>query len=187
MTGALLRKLEADDLSLRASWLRHEQPLGTMPLVGRYDDRETTEWFARTQSDKSRVDTVLQAGRDLVATGGLTAIDSVVGKAELYAVVSPSHRGRGHGVRLVLGLCELAFDELGLNRVFLWTYSTNNAALRLYERCGFRKEGTLRQHAVSRNIRVDRVAMGLLAHEWVSDNKNDIPTLAANLRGRKQQ
>lgn len=153
-----------------------------MPLTGEFDDDRSREWFQRVQHDPGRIDVMLDAQRVAVAAGGLTGVDRATGRAELYAIVSPDARGEGHGRHLVAGLCHVGFDQLGLHRIFLWTYSTNTAARHLYQSCGFQEEGVLREHAVVAGARVDRVAMGILRREWVQQpTQNDTPSLDHSL------
>jgi RimJ/RimL family protein N-acetyltransferase len=46
-------------------------------------------------------------------------------------------------VRLVVNY---AFNQLGLRRIYLEVLADNASAIRLYEKCGFKVEGTLRRH-----------------------------------------
>jgi GNAT superfamily N-acetyltransferase len=54
--------------------------------------------------------------------------------------VEPVARGRGVGAALVETVCACARDR-GMARLYLWVTSTNQAALALYRRCGFRPTG----------------------------------------------
>ena len=49
------------------------------------------------------------------------------------------HKGRGHGVRLVEAFL-LRAQELGIRNVFLEVAAGNLAAIRTYQRCGFRRQ-----------------------------------------------
>lgn len=54
------------------------------------------------------------------------------------------HWGQGLGRDAVMGLCSVAFDRFGMERVELTMLATNERARRTYEACGFEVEGTLR-------------------------------------------
>lgn len=58
--------------------------------------------------------------------------------------VVAEHRGRGLGGRLLAATVERAF-EIGLTRIELEVFASNRAAIRLYERSGFEREGVRRR------------------------------------------
>jgi GNAT superfamily N-acetyltransferase len=74
-----------------------------------------------------------------VATGILRDPDGA--RLELVGMfVEPAARGRGVGAALVETVCAWARDR-GMARLYLWVTSTNQAALALYRRSGFRPTG----------------------------------------------
>ncbi len=79
----------------------------------------------------------------------------------------PAYRGRGYGTEALRLVCRFAFDEMGLERVFLDTFDFNTRAIRAYEKVGFVQEGRLRRHAYLGGVYYDVIAMGLLRDEFV--------------------
>ena len=62
-----------------------------------------------------------------------------VGRCHLSRLaISPEHRGRGLGTRLIEQLIELGAPALSASECSLFVARTNPAAARLYERLGFR-------------------------------------------------
>ena len=60
---------------------------------------------------------------------------------------------------------------MGLNKIFLITNEDNIAAQKVYEKCGFVKEGQLRnEYKTSAGIFMDRIYYGLLKSEWNANN-----------------
>jgi RimJ/RimL family protein N-acetyltransferase len=60
---------------------------------------------------------------------------------------------------------------MGLNKIFLITNEDNIAAQKVYEKCGFVKEGQLRnEYKTSEGIFMDRIYYGLLKSEWNANN-----------------
>ena len=80
----------------------------------------------------------------------------------LDIAVHPEWHGKGVGKALMGAGVELADKWLNLTRLELEVYADNEAAVRLYERYGFEREGTLRQHAFRGGHYVDTYAMARL-------------------------
>jgi RimJ/RimL family protein N-acetyltransferase len=60
-----------------------------------------------------------------------------------------------------------AFSELNMHRIQLTVFSYNERAIALYERLGFRREGTHREQILRDGKRYDMYLYGLLRREWV--------------------
>ena len=63
---------------------------------------------------------------------------------DIFLSVHDDFAGRGIGSALMAGALDLADNWLGLRRVQLEVYADNATAIRLYERCGFEREGLMR-------------------------------------------
>lgn len=75
-------------------------------------------------------------------------------------------RGRGVGrAAQALGL-DIAFDDLGLEKVWAEVLADNDAALKAQATAGFQREGYLRRHAVKDGEMRDVVLLAILASEW---------------------
>ena len=71
-------------------------------------------------------------------------------------------QGKGVGKALLAACIDLADNWLALTRLELEVYTDNEAAIRLYEKFGFEREGTLRQHAFRDGQYVDSYSMARL-------------------------
>ncbi len=71
-------------------------------------------------------------------------------------------QSKGIGGALMRAGLDLADNWLNLMRLELEVYTDNEAAIRLYERFGFEREGTLRQHAFRDGQYVDSYMMARL-------------------------
>jgi RimJ/RimL family protein N-acetyltransferase len=87
-----------------------------------------------------------------------TEIDIVIG--------DPAHRDRGYGTDAIRAFLAFLFDIVGLHRVWLGTYYHNARAQRAYEKCGFVREGLMRQSDWVDGRWVDTVIYGILEHEF---------------------
>lgn len=71
-------------------------------------------------------------------------------------------QGKGVGAALMRAGLELADRWLNLTRLELEVYTDNEPAIRLYERFGFEREGTLRRYAFRDGVYVDAYMMARL-------------------------
>ncbi len=105
---------------------------------------------------------------------GLIEIDGI-SQSNRFAWISigfgdNNHRGKGFGFEALSLAVEFAFNELNLERLQLNVIEYNKAAIKLYEKTGFVREGVYRE-AVQRNgEKHNLILYGLLRKEW---NSND--------------
>lgn len=76
--------------------------------------------------------------------------------------VDCQHRGKGVASALMQEMITLCDRWLSVERIELTTYSDNDAAIRLYSRFGFEKEGLARRFAVRNGEQVDALYMARL-------------------------
>lgn len=81
-----------------------------------------------------------------------------VGEINLI-IVHAERQGQGVGRMLMAALLDLAANWLQLSRVSLVVWRSNSAAIKLYERCGFQVEGTLRRFVFREGAYEDAYAM----------------------------
>lgn len=74
--------------------------------------------------------------------------------------------GRGIGTEVTRLMVEYGFYRLNLNRIDLGVYAEHAAAVRAYERVGFRVEGRFRADMFHEGQYKDRLWMGLLRSEY---------------------
>ena len=65
----------------------------------------------------------------------------------------------------------IAFEKMNLNRVYLRVFENNSRAIRVYERCGFQKEGVLREDHYAGGRYYNTLVMALLKHEYFEKYK----------------
>ena len=82
--------------------------------------------------------------------------------AEIGMAVAEAWRGRGVGTALMQECVDWA-RERGIHKLALQVWPHNDAAIRLYEKFGFEREGILRAHYRRQNGEFwDAIVMGLL-------------------------
>jgi putative acetyltransferase len=101
---------------------------------------------------------VCEVDGEIVGLGSLEG----TGVAELGMLIAREWRGRGLGSSLLDGLIAWAQGS-GAHKIALQVWPHNQAAIRLYEKFGFQREGYLRKHYRRKNGEVwDAVVMGLV-------------------------
>jgi [ribosomal protein S5]-alanine N-acetyltransferase len=106
-------------------------------------------------------------GGRLLGVVGLHQVDRDSCHAQLGIFIGdPAQWNRGYGTEATRLAVAHAFGAMRLNRVWLHVFADNPAAIRVYEKLGFRREGVLRQHQRRGAAWVDVVAMAVLRGEW---------------------
>jgi RimJ/RimL family protein N-acetyltransferase len=81
----------------------------------------------------------------------------------LFLVVRRDMQRRGYGTAAIRRLCEVAFDELGLRKLWLIVRKDNRDAQAMYLRLGFDFEGVLRDEYCVSERWFDMVRMARLS------------------------
>ena len=162
----LIRKIEKSDLQLRVDWMNNPKIYSSMHFDLPVLLENTVRWFENNQTNNHRSDVCFVEKDEIVAFGGLTSIDDVLKKAELYIFVNPDSHKSGIGTRATKLLCKYGFEELDLHKIYLLTNENNVAAIKVYQKCGFILEGRLRDEYMAEGGYMDRLYFGLLKTEF---------------------
>ncbi len=164
-----LAPLRTTDLPRLFEWINdREQVLFNAP----YKPVHETDHLAWFDSVRHRSDVVIFGIRladsdSLIGSCQLTEVDQLHRSASLQVRIGEvDERGHGYGTEAVELLLHHAFVDLGLHRVQLQVFLSNEAALRSYAKVGFTREGVLRQAAYIDGEPVDVVVMGILREEF---------------------
>lgn len=77
-----------------------------------------------------------------------------------------AYLGKGIGTLMMKQCTDIAFRTLPIHRLSLGVFDFNKAAIRSYEKVGFIKEGTLRDHAKYGGEYWSLIEMSMLREEW---------------------
>lgn len=77
------------------------------------------------------------------------------------------YMGQGYATEATQLMLAYCFLRLNMNRVYLKVYADNARAISLYERCGFKVEGTLRESRFEGGGFKDVLIMSILRREFM--------------------
>ena len=103
----------------------------------------------------------------------LKNIDRSIPKAEIGYYLDARAEGHGYGAEMLETIIRFAFEEALLNKIFLRTSLHNARSYVLAEKCGFRREGLLRQDFRDNQKQlVDVYLYGLTRTDYVELSKS---------------
>ncbi|WP_323960652.1 GNAT family N-acetyltransferase [Arthrobacter sp. JZ12] len=150
------------------SWAALQNP-ESMRLTGTHQQftREQVErWLAGLAETDGRADWAIITVEDGVHIGEVVLNDYDAANRSLgfrIALGADHTFGKGYGTEATRAVVDYAFDEIGVHRIGLEVYAFNPRAQRVYEKCGFRVEGRMRDALLWDGEWVDAVLMGMLA------------------------
>ena len=165
-----LRELARADVQRINAWRADRGVLEGLAAPFRYIDQEVDEaWYDRYLANRGRDVrcAVCLPGGDAIGVVSLTNIDPVHRNGEMHLLIGDGKaRNQGAGTAATIEMLKHAFDDLNLHRVWLTVLDTNAAARRVYDKVGFRVEGTIREGVFKDGRYHDQILMGLLAGEF---------------------
>lgn len=166
----IIRRLQYEDLPTRVEWMNNPKIYSSMHFDLPITFENTVRWFENNQTKENRCDVCFEENNAIVAFGGLTSLDSVLKKAELYIFVNPNLQKSGFGTEATKLLCGYGFEKLKLHKIYLITNEDNLAAIRVYQKCGFCLEGKHRDEYITKDkVYKDRLYFGLLNKEYYGE------------------
>lgn len=87
--------------------------------------------------------------------------------AEFGYIVSPEHRQRRIGTKMLTQSMDHVFSTTSLNKLYCQTAAFNVASIKLLEMLGFHKDGILREHHELDGTLWDDIIYSILRCEWV--------------------
>lgn len=87
---------------------------------------------------------------ELVGTAGFHTVSALNRRAEIAYDLAPAHWGKGIAASICAALVRWAFEHVGLVRVQASVLESNFRSAKVLERCGFEREGLLRNYRMVR-------------------------------------
>ena len=174
-----IRKFDEHDIPAKVKWINDPRNNTFLHYDVPLEFGKTESWFQKNKERTDRYDAVIEADGIPVGLIGLLSIDQKNKKAEYYVTIGErDYLGRGVAARASKQLLEYAFTKLRLERVYLYTEVENTAAIRSYERIGFKREGVLKNDLFSKGRFVDRYVYGITKADFFYHLDTPIQKLA---------
>lgn len=114
-----------------------------------------------------RLDYAIEVAGQPIGEAVLNCVDETNRSASFrIAIWRPDMQDQGFGSEATLLLVRHGFEVVGLNRIELEVYSFNPRARRVYDKIGFRLEGTRRQALLWNGEAVDAHVMAMLRSDY---------------------
>jgi len=121
-------------------------------------------------ANRFRLGLVLEG--ELIGTVGFYGIEYGDGRAIVGADLMKEYGGRGFMTEALQTLVDYGFEHMKLNRIEATSDPGNLRSIRLMERCGFRREGLLRQRSYYKASFHDDVMYAILKEDWRATRKS---------------
>lgn len=162
-----IRRFRKSDIPKKVEWINNPENNQFLHYDIPLSVEKTEKWYDSHLGEETRYDAVIEVDDMPVGTIGLLSIDRKDSKAEYYiAMGETAYKGKGVAKAASRLILQYGFEELGLNKIYLFTEAENVPAQKMFERVGFVKEGLIRQDVVSHGEFVDRFAYGFLKEDW---------------------
>lgn len=124
--------------------------------------QDQNRWFDRYEKDESHFVFVTRDEGVYVGYCQVRA-DQIHRGAEVGLAVDPKHQRKGYGTEIVEYLLGFVHHNMSFHRAWLRVLADNEAAIALFEKAGFVREGVLRE-AVIRGPNMGDVV--IMSHLW---------------------
>lgn len=167
-----LRGLEIDDHVKLYQWRQNEDVFQYYRSAIRYiSTLNEKNWVENRITDKENVTCAicLKETNKFIGCTFLNNIDLINRSARGGTFIGDSeYQGKGYGTEARILILRHAFFDWGLERVWAHIHLSNVASIRMHEKCGYVKEGILRNASFINGRFEDLLLMAVLKEDFVS-------------------
>lgn len=169
-----LRAIERDDIPRFVRWLNDAEVTEFLLISSPLSTGMEERWFEKQLmmdpgSGQVMAIEALVGENDWLHIGntGLHDVNPVSRHAEFGIFIGEKeYWSRGFGAIATRLMLKHGFENLNLNRIYLYVYANNSRAIKSYTKAGFVKEGILRQGVYKNGRYLDMAVMAILRSEW---------------------
>lgn len=167
-----LRAMEPEDIPAMVRWLNDPEVIENLLRYAPLSIKEEEGWYQKMIASPAEehyymIDVL---DEDTVKTIGTTHLHNVDWKnrsAEIAICIGEkNYWGNGYGCETMQLMLRHGFNDLNLNRMYLYVFDTNERAKKAYLAAGFVEEGRLRQDIYKNGQYIDTHIMSVLRDEW---------------------
>jgi len=166
-----LRAIKREDLDRYVDWFNNSEVLHHLGLSLPINSDDEVEWYETQRKDASTQNLAIVLNQEdrHIGSIGLMGINHREQSAELGIIIGDKTQwGQGYGQEAIKLLLKFSFEEMNLHRIFLRVNVTNIRGIRCYEKCGFVKEGQLRDAVYHSGHFEDQLIMSVLRSEYLN-------------------
>lgn len=147
----MIRKLEMKDLVPMQEWMQDNSVTANLQAdFGSFTEEKVSGFIKSAMEQKLDSENlhyaIVDENDEYMGTISLKNINRRDKNAE-YAIVTRSvAHGKGYAMAATKEILAFGFDELQLEKIYLYVSVNNVAANKFYKKCGFVEEGVFRKH-----------------------------------------
>jgi RimJ/RimL family protein N-acetyltransferase len=171
----VLRRVREDDID-RLLEFRNKPDVYRWLMRTVVDAEAFRAAWMRTLTEPNDHSTVVELDNVVIGTAALEVEDAMGqdgaepsrgAQAHVGYILDAAYAGRGYATEIASELLRIAFDELGVHRVYAGCFADNTASVRVLEKVGMRRE----QHGIKDSWHaelgwIDGYTYAILADEW---------------------
>ena len=167
----VIRAAEQEDAKFLADLINDPEvrdSLGSYNLVFPTSTEMEARWLADVQKTHDQIVMMItmRAGGKPLGLLALSDMNDRNASAHMSIMIEQKSWNKGYGAEAIAGLLERLFHNKNLHRIWLRADEGNARAIRCYEKCGFKREGVLREDHFAQGGWRSSFIMSMLADEF---------------------
>jgi RimJ/RimL family protein N-acetyltransferase len=161
-----LKSFKKEDMGLMAKWHNDPEIMRLFAITKESTEEYWQKWLEKCEASPNVVyfGIAKKGENELI---GYVHLDGIMWNHRLcrdigILIGEKSEWTKGYGTEAMKLMIDHAFNTLGLHRLELMTFPFNRRGLRVWEKCGFKKEGLMRKARLSEGDWHDIIFFGLL-------------------------
>ncbi|MFH1637085.1 MAG: GNAT family protein [Candidatus Woesearchaeota archaeon] len=169
MPNVMLRPLNMGDLDNMMQWVNDSEIIGNFAVFNKKITREEEQKFLEKiiASENDRTFAIETEFGEYLGNVGINQIHWPSKNGRLAIIIGhKDQHGKGYGQSAIMEALRVAFEDYKLHKIWLIVFEENRKARHVYEKCGFKVEGILREEYWQKGEYHNMVRMSILEDEF---------------------